>query len=145
MRRALLVGLALTALAGCGSSSLSDHDLRADAAVACRHASQRLSRIIQPASATAALPFLRRGIAVLGPELAALRRLAPGTDLSAAYHATVANFGAAVQRVRGTVAVLTSGGDPVASFTTLEHELTPIVAGENAGWRRLQIPACVSR
>ncbi len=145
MRRALLVAITAATIAGCGSSTLSDHDLRAEAAGICKGASLRLNRGSQPSTATAALPFLRRGLAVLGPELAALRRLAPGTDLSATYHATVANFGAAVQRVRGTIAVLTSGGDPVSSFTTLEHELTSIVAGENAGWRRLQIPACVSR
>ena len=145
MRRALLAALSLMALAGCGSSTLSDHDLRADATAVCGHAAERLRRISQPSSPTASLPFLRRGVAVLGPELAALRRLAPGPDLSTGYHATVAYFGAAVQRVRATIAVLTSGGDPVASFTTLEHELSPIVASENSGWRAVQIPACVSR
>lgn len=148
MKRALLVALALTAisaLAGCGSSSLSDHDLRADAAAVCRRATERLSRIGQPSSPAAALPFLRGGIAVLGPELAALRRLAPSAALSTRYHSAVADFGAAVQRVRGTVAVLASGGDPVTSFEALQHELGPIVTSANSRWRTLQIPACVSR
>ncbi len=144
MRRVLLVALTLTAVAGCGSSTLSDHDLRTDATAVCRRATERLSRLTQPSSPTAALPFLRRGVAVLGPELAALRRLAPSADLAAEYHSTVASLGGAVQRVRGTIAVLASGGDPVASFEALEHTLGPIVASENRGWRALGIPACVS-
>ena len=145
MRRALLVAVLLATLAGCGSASLSARDLRANATVVCEHASERLSPIPQPSSAAAALPFLRRGVAVLGPELAALRRLPPPADLSTRYHATLAEFGTAVQMVRGTIAVLARGGDAVASFASLEHELSPIVADENAGWRTLQIAACISR
>jgi hypothetical protein len=145
VRRALLVGVLLAALAGCGSASLSTQALRADAAAVCERASERLSPIPQPSSAAAALPFLRRGVAVLGPELAALRRLPPPPGLSTRYHATLADFGTAVQMVRGTIAVLARGGDAVASFASLEHELSPIVAGENTGWRTLQIAACVSR
>jgi hypothetical protein len=145
VRRALLAAGLVTALTGCGSSTLSAQGLRADAAVVCERASVRLSRIAQPSSPAAALPFLRRGAAVLGPELTALRRLAPPADLSSRYHATLAEFGSAVQIVRGTTAVLEHGGDAVASFASLEHALTPIVASENAGWRTLQIAACVSR
>jgi hypothetical protein len=145
VRRALLVAALLTALTGCGSSSLTDRDLRAKATVACRQASERLSHIPQPSSAAAALPFLRSGVAVLGPELAALRRLAPPADLSTRYHSTLAEFGTAVQMVRGTIEVLARGGDAVASFASLEHQLGPIIASENTGWRTLQIPACVSR
>jgi hypothetical protein len=145
VRRALPVAVLLATLGGCGSSSLSDRDLRTDAAAVCKHASERVSRIPQPSSAAAALPFLRRGVTVLGPELAALRRLSPPADLTTRYHATLAEFGAAVQMVRGTIAVLSHGGDAVASFASLEHELSPIVASENAGWRTLQIAACVSR
>jgi len=145
VRRALVVAVLLTALAGCGSASLSDRDLRADATAICMHASERVSQIPQPSSAAAALPFLRRGVAVLGPELTALRRLPPPADLSTRYHATLAEFGTAVQMVRGTIAVLAHGGDAVASFAALEHELGPIVTSENAGWRTLQIAACVSR
>ncbi len=145
MRRALLVAACVATLTGCGSAALSSKDLRANAAAVCGHAAERLSRIAQPASANAALPFLRRGVAVLGPELAALRRLAPPADLSTRYHGTLAEFGAAVQTVRGTIAVLAHGGDAVASFAALEHNLTPIAARENAGWRTLEIAACVSR
>jgi hypothetical protein len=145
VRRALLAAGLLTALAGCGGSTLSAQGLRSDAAVVCEHASARLSQIAQPSSAVAALPFLRRGAAVLGPELAALRRLAPPADLSSRYHATLAEFGTAVEIVRGTTAVLEHGGDAVASFASLEHELSPIVASENAGWRTLQIAACATR
>ena len=145
MRRALPVAALLTALAGCGSSSLTDRGLRADATVVCEHASARLSQIPQPSSSAAALPFLRSGVAVLGPELAALRRLPPPADLSTRYRATLAEFGTAVQRVRGTIAVLAHGGDAVASFASLERELSTIVVNENAGWRTLKIAACVSR
>ncbi|HEV3055541.1 MAG TPA: hypothetical protein VGX45_12855 [Solirubrobacteraceae bacterium] len=145
MRRALLVAVLLAALAGCGSASLSARDLRANATVVCEHASERLGRIPQPSSAAAALPFLRRGVAVLGPELGALRRLPPPADLSTSYRATLAEFGTAVQMVDGTIAVLAHGGDAVASFASLEHALGPIVASENTGWRTLQIAACVSR
>jgi hypothetical protein len=141
----MIVAVSLAALAGCGSGSLSARDLRADATVVCRRASQRLSQIPQPSAAVAALPFLRVGVAVLGPELAALRRLVPPAGLSTRYHATLAELATAVRTVRGTIAVLAHGGDPVASFAALERTLSPIVASENAGWRALQIPACVGR
>ena len=147
MRRALPTLLAAVTLtiAGCGSSSLPDRDLRAAATAMCKHATSRLNGLAQPSSPNAALPFLRRGVAVLGPELSALRRLAPSSGLSSRYASTLAQLATAVGRVRATVALLQRGGDPVGAFGALEQQLSPILASENAGWIALQIPACVNR
>jgi hypothetical protein len=132
-------------ISGCGSTTLSERALRADAAAICQVAGSRLAKVARPPSPSDGLPFLERGLATLGPEVAALRRLAPPADLSARYRATVAELGAAVEQLRATSSRLQQGGDPVSEFASLERILAPIVAGENAGWEALQIPLCINR
>jgi hypothetical protein len=149
MRRAAPAALAgalvALALAGCGSSSLSDRDLRADATQLCNVARFRTDRISPPASPAAGLAYLRKGVSVLAPELRALRRLGPPSDLAKDYNATMAEFASTVQALRTAIVGLRSGAAPVSAYQALQRQLAPLVAQENASWQVLQIPACVNR
>ncbi len=149
MRRAApaaAVGTLLAlALAACGSTSLSDRDLRQDATQLCNVARFRTNRISPPRSPAAGLAYLRKGVSALAPELAALRRLGPSTDLAKNYDATLAEFAGSVQTLRTAIADLQSGAGPVSTYQALERQLAPILARENASWQELQIPACVNR
>jgi hypothetical protein len=149
MRRAAPAAVAgalvALALAGCGSTSLSDRDLRADATQLCNVSRFRTNRISPPASPAAGLRYLRKGVSVLAPELAALRRLGPSTDLAKDYDAALAEFASTVRALRGAIAGLRSGAAPVSAYQTLQRQLAPIVAQQNASWQALQIPACVNR
>jgi hypothetical protein len=149
MRRAAPAALAgalmALALAGCGSSSLSDRDLRADATQLCNITRFRTDRIPPPGSPGAGLAYLRKGVSVLAPELRALRRLGPPSDLAKDYDATVAEFAGTVQALRTAVVGLQRSASPVAAYQALERQLAPLVAQENASWQGLQIPACINR
>ena len=146
MAPAVLAGaLVALALASCGSSSLSDRDLRADATQLCNVARFRTDRISAPRSPAAGLAYLRRGVSVLAPELGALRRLGPSSDLAKDYNATVAEFASTVQALRAAIAGLQRGGEPVSTYQALQRQLAPILARENEAWQGLQIPACVNR
>jgi hypothetical protein len=149
MRRAapaaVAVALVALALAGCGSQSLSDRDLRADATQLCNVARFRTNRISRPRSPAAGLAYLRRGVSVLAPELAALRRLGPPGDLAKNYDGTLAAFASTVRALRTAIAGLRAGAAPVGAYQALERQLAPLVAQENASWQGLQIPACVNR
>jgi hypothetical protein len=147
MRRAAPAAVALVALAlaGCGSVSLSDRDLRADAAQLCNVARFRTNRISPPGSPAAGLAYLRKGVSVLAPELAALRRLGPPNDLAKDYDAALAEFASTVQALRTAIAGLKNGAAPVSAYQALQRQLAPVLAQENASWQELQIPACVNR
>jgi hypothetical protein len=146
-RRGLPAGLlaAVVVLAGCGSSSLSDRDLRNDAGVVCKTAGVRLGRVSAPATPSDGLKFLRHGAAALGPELVELRKLAPSGDLAGRYDAATGQFADALTAVRAAITRLQHGGDPVSEFQALERQLAPILARENEDWNSLQISACVNR
>jgi hypothetical protein len=149
MRRAAPAAVAgmlvALALAGCGSTSLSDRDLREDATQLCNVARFRTNRISPPGSPAAGLAYLRKGVSVLAPELAALRRLGPSTDAAKDYDATLAEFASTVQALRMAIVGLKSGAGPVSTYRALERQLAPVLARENASWQELQIPACVNR
>jgi hypothetical protein len=145
VRAPAAAALAALTIAGCGGSSLSDRDLRGDATQVCNIARVRTNRIAQPSSPAAGIAFLRRGAAVLGPELAALRRLGPPSDLASRYEATLAEFSRGLTLVRSAIGRLGDGGDPVKEFKALQQQLAPVLALENASWRALELPACVKR
>ena len=144
-RAAVAGALVALALAGCSSTSLSDRDLRADAAQLCNVARFRTNRISPPHSPAAGLAYLRKGVSVLAPELASLRRLGPPTDLAKDYDATLTEFASTVQALRTAIVGLRSGAAPVSTYQALQRQLAPIVAQENGSWQVLQIPACVNR
>jgi hypothetical protein len=136
---------ALVTLTGCGGSSLSSRDLRADATRACAVGQTRTRRITPPASPAAGAMFLRRGLAVLAPELGALRSLHPPGGLESNYNAAVDAFGSEVNAIRATLARLGRGGDPLVGFPALARLLAPLETRQNAAWQSLDIPACVQR
>jgi hypothetical protein len=132
-------------LAGCGgSTSLSDKQLRARATVLCATAARRAGRIPTPKSADHSVPFLNRGIAALKPELAGLRSLRPSDDLSDVYETSVRAFSQKLEALEKTVRKLHSGEDPVVAWKTLQQRLGPLESAEDAGWRALQVPACLN-
>jgi len=79
--RAAAATVTIVALAGCGSSTLSARALRTQASRVCITAVRRSDRIALPRSNAGGTAFLARGIAVFGPELEALRKLAPPPSL----------------------------------------------------------------
>ena len=147
MRVAPVVG-ALTALvlAGCGGSgSLSDTQLRSRATTVCATANQRTARIATPQSPAGALLFLRRGIAVLKPELAQLQTLKAPTQLSQGYSISLTAFSRKLHALEKTAAGLASGEDPASEMQALQARLAPLESREDAAWRTLDISACRDR
>ena len=144
MRLALAAVLAL-ALAGCGSSPLSTSALRARAGRVCQLADAREGRIPAPTVTAQGETFLRRGIAVLRPELSQLAKLRPGRPAAALYATALRAFRRELGMVRATAQSLRRDADPVIAVRTLQRQLAPIEAQANAAWETLEIPACVTR
>src|SRR5437764_395407 len=80
--------LALVALSGCGSTTLSSGELENQATRVCALASRQTDRIRSPASPAGSEVFLRQGIAVLTPALVQLRKLHPPSDVADVYTAS---------------------------------------------------------
>jgi hypothetical protein len=144
VKLALTAVLAL-ALAGCGSAPLSTGALRTRAARVCQLASARAQGIPTPTLPVQANTFLKRGVAVLAPELMALIKLRPGAEASPTYTTALQAFRRELAMVKDTAESLRRGGDPVIAVKTLERQLAPLQARENAAWESLQIPACLAR
>jgi hypothetical protein len=139
---AAALSLALTA---CGSSSLSDRQLRADATRVCTVTRTRLNRIAVPSSPAAGVRFLRRGMAVLAPEIKGLRALSPPSALGSTYSRALDALTSELADIEVADTRLVHGGDPVQIFQTLASRTAPLEAQANGAWTQLQIPACVER
>ena len=143
---AVLVALALApAIAGCGSTSLSTRQLRSDASRICASAARTAVKIVPPSSPSAGAAFLRRGAAVLGPELSQLRTLHPPNAMARDYRTALGDFSEIVAAIREGARALASGGDPVIEIKTLQQRLADSEQRADAAWKALGIPACVSR
>jgi hypothetical protein len=129
-------------VAGCGTSSLSAQQLHSGVMRTCLRATRSLNRIPTPQLPSGGAAFLRRGIGVLKPELAALDRLHPGGGLASSYararNATHAELAALESTLKG----LKAGNDPVVAIKTLQQQLLPLEQRAAAAWAAVGVAAC---
>jgi hypothetical protein len=131
-------------LGGCGSSSLSDKQLRRKAGRICATAQRASASIAAPTDPTKGEPFLQRGIAALAPQVAALHRLSPSSDLTGAYATAVGATDHELALLRSALHGLKAGNDPVVAIKTLQDELGPAEDAAGRAWREVDVPACTS-
>lgn len=147
LRRACAPALVLAlATAGCGggSSSISAHALRTAAARVCTVATQRLNRISTPQVPSQGASFLRRGIAALRPELAALSTMHPRGELGDHFRTAQNATEQELKVLRSSLKGLQAGNDPIVAFKTLQTQLAPLERQAEAAWRALGVPACAA-
>ena len=145
MKRAAAALVVAVSIAGCGSSALSDRQLRADATRVCKITRARLNRISFPSSPAGGESFLRRGTAALAPEVRALRKLAPPKQLQSTYDRALDALSAQLAEMDLADTRLRRGADPVEAFHTLAGRIGALEAEANAAWGSLQISACSER
>jgi hypothetical protein len=134
--------LAAAVLVGCGSTALSDSQLRTRASRICTLATRRTDRITTPALPSQEASFIKRGIAALSPELTALQRLRAPGDMTDDYRDAVEATAAEVTALRSTLKGLKTGNDPVVAIKTLQQELAPAETKAGFAWSALELPAC---
>jgi hypothetical protein len=142
---AALSVMAALLLTACGSSSLSDAQLRTSAGQICTTANRRTARIPSPTQPTDAAAYLTRGLAALTPEVTQLRAMHPPSDLADDYRVAIDAAAAELTALRSAVRGLRTGDDPVVEIKTLQHRLAPLEARADDAWRSVDIGACVSR
>ena len=98
-----------------------------------------------PATPTGTAALLRRGVAVLRPDLAGLRRLRAPSERAGAYSAALGSLARELTILTDTVHDLDRGADPLPMIKTLQDRLAPVEADGDAAWRTLDVPACVNR
>jgi len=146
MSRVALAAAALAlAVAACGGSSPSIGRLRQQATLICQRAAAQSDGITAPALPSDAAAFLRRGAAVLGPELAELRALRPPSDQADVYSSALVAKSRQLSVLDGTIRELDRGADPVSGIKALQQRLAPSESIEDTAWRTLGIPGCLSR
>jgi hypothetical protein len=139
----MLAPLLAALIAGCGSSELSDIQLRNRVAALCAAATSQTGRIATPQAPAHGAAFLTRGIAVFKPELARLRSLRPPADLAGHYRTSIDALSRELANLELTVDSLHAGEDPVVAIRTLQHRLRPLESTEDRAWGALQVPACL--
>jgi len=143
-RQLIVTGAAALLLVGCGSTTLSSKQLRTRATSMCTVAARKAGNIPTPTDPAGGAGFLRRGVAALSPEVAALKRLKPPSDVADVYENSVKGLEQQLSLVSATIQHLRRGQDPVVAMKTLQQRLSPIEASVDGGWRTLGIPACIS-
>jgi hypothetical protein len=142
---AVAVATLALAVSACGGSSASISRLRAHATAICQRAAAQSDGITAPALPSQTAAFLRRGAAVLAPELAELRTLSPPTDEANVYSGALDAESRQLTTLEGTIHDLDRGADPLTVIKPLERRLAPAESADNAAWHTLDIPACVTR
>lgn len=143
--RAVVASVVALAVAGCGGSSESMQKLRAQAGRVCTRALDAGALIKTPAIPADTTVFLRRGIAVLRPELSDLQRLRAPSEQAGAYSAALGSLARELTILTDTAHDLDRGANPLPTIKTLQQRLAPVEAGGDAAWRTLGVPACVNR
>ena len=143
-RTAAAAALACSALllGGCGSSSLSDTQLRHKAGRICVTAQRSSGSIAAPTDPAKGEQFLQRGIAALAPPVAALHKLKPSSDLQDGYAAALRATDHELALLRSALRGLQAGNDPVVAIKTLQDELGPAEDAAGRAWHELDVPAC---
>jgi len=136
------VAAATLAIAGCGSSSPSDNQVRAQASSICAHANREIGRITTPSAASGGAAFLQQGIASLKPELRALRQIAPPQDSADVWSTAIRSLSGELAQLESTAARIDTGADPVSAFKSLQRTISPLERQADGAWQALQIPAC---
>ena len=136
---ALSVPVILT-LAGCGGG-LTAAQVRNRAAQVCDRAADRGAHIRLPGMPSGGQRFLAQGVAVLAPEISALRSLGAHGSI----HVAVSAMAAELAALRSSLKGLRAGNDPVVAIKTLQQQLVGLELRANTAWRTLRVPACVSR
>jgi hypothetical protein len=140
---AALVLVLVVAAAGCGgSSSTGVRQLRTRAARVCMSATERLNRIPTPQVPSEGAAFLRRGIAALGPELAALSAMHPGGELGVHFDTARKATEQELQVLQSSLKGLRAGNDPIVAVKTLQTQLAPLEKQAGAAWRAVGLPGC---
>jgi hypothetical protein len=136
--------LACTALlvGGCGSSSLSNTQLRRKAGRICVAAQRSSESIAAPTDPAKGQRFLQRGIAALAPEVSALHRLKPSSELQDTYAAALRASDHELALLRSALGGLKAGNDPVVAIKTLQDELGPAEDAAGRAWHEVAVPAC---
>jgi hypothetical protein len=141
----VLAVLAVLACSGCGSKPLSSTQLVSQGTRVCALAGRQTDFIASPKSPAGTTAFLKRGIAVLTPELAALKALKPPSDVADVYSTAIGSFSQKLAALKDTLHALNHGEDPVLALKALQLKLAPIESQENGAWQALQLPACLNR
>jgi hypothetical protein len=138
--------LACSALlvSGCGSSSLSNPQLRRKAGRICVTAQRSSESIAAPTDPAKGEQFLRRGISALGPPVTALHRLKPSSDLQDSYATALRATDHELALLRAALRGLTAGNDPVVAIKTLQDELGPAEDAAGRAWHAVGVPACTT-
>jgi hypothetical protein len=131
-------------LGGCGSTALSDKQLRRKAGRICVAAQRASESIAAPTDPAKGQLFLARGIAALAPQVSALHRLRPSSDLQEGYAAAMRATDRELAMLRRALRGLQAGNDPVVAIKTLQHELGPAEDAAGRAWREVEVPACTS-
>lgn len=131
-------------LGGCGSSALSDKQLRRKASRICVTAQRASSSIAAPTDPAKGQQFLQHGIAALAPSVAALHRLKPSSDLEDVYETALGATDRELALLRQALRGLQAGNDPVVAIKTLQAELGPAEDAAARAWHEVDVPACMT-
>jgi hypothetical protein len=129
-------------LGGCGSSSLSNTQLRRKAGQICATAQRSSASIAAPTDPSSGERFLQRGIATLAPQVAALHKLKASSDLQDSYAAALRATDHELALLRSALRGLKAGNDPVVAIKTLQDDLGPAEDAAGRAWHELDLPAC---
>lgn len=129
-------------LGGCGSSSLSDTQLRHKAGQICVTAQRSSGSIAAPTDPAKGAQFLQHGIAALAPPVTALHKLKPSSDLQDGYAAALGSTDHELALLRSALRGLQDGNDPVVAVKTLQDELGPAEDAAGRAWHELDVPVC---
>jgi hypothetical protein len=110
----------------------------------CHSTRTRYPRLSYPLTRAGVVTYLERTAAVGGAALEDLRRLQPPTSMRAGHDRALRYIALQLALYMRTAARVKHGMDPSAAFRNDRPEDLRLARLEDAEWRKLRVPACIS-
>ena len=117
---------------------------RQRATAICKTSSIKLKAIRPPASKAEFGRVLEQALPIFTTQYRALLELSVPPSLRVQHLKALAAEKVQLAGIRAAVEKLNAGADPTATFNAMDKALTPFSNAEDAAWRKLGVPACVS-
>jgi len=146
MKQAVIAALAVVGVLTVAGAALAatPTQYRRQATAICKTTSAKLRMITAPAAPKDFSRFLKQATPVFERQYHSLQKLTPPSVLSFLHRKALTAEQGQLVGIRALIAALDKSSNPRATFNLFDKKLSLLSDAEDAAWKKLHVPACVS-
>ena len=144
MTKTVLTAAVLALAFAAAAAASTPAQYRRQATAICRHTTATLKTVKDPTSPRDISRYLKQALPIFRTQYLALGRLTPPASLRPLVAKALSSERLQLIGIRSLIADLDLSSNPKATFDAYNRKLSPLSDAEDAAWKQLRIPACVS-